>query len=49
MKDPEFLADIEKRKFELDPTPGEELEKIVKEVMAQPPETIARLKKLLGG
>jgi tripartite-type tricarboxylate transporter receptor subunit TctC len=49
MKDPEFLADIEKRKFELDPTSGEELEKIVKEVMAQPPETIARLKKLLGG
>jgi hypothetical protein len=48
MKDPEFLADVEKRKFELDPTPGEELEKIVKDVMSQPPETIARLKKLLG-
>jgi hypothetical protein len=49
MKDPGFLADIEKRKFELDPTTGDELEKIVKEVMTQPPETIARMKKLLGG
>jgi tripartite-type tricarboxylate transporter receptor subunit TctC len=48
MKDPEFLADIEKRKFELDPTSGEELDKIVREVMTQPPETIARMKKLLG-
>jgi tripartite-type tricarboxylate transporter receptor subunit TctC len=48
MKDPEFLADLNKRKFELDPTTGEELEKIVKEAMSQPPDTIARLKKLLG-
>jgi tripartite-type tricarboxylate transporter receptor subunit TctC len=48
MKDPEFLADIEKRKFDLEPTPGEELDKIVKDVMSQPPETIARMKKLLG-
>jgi tripartite-type tricarboxylate transporter receptor subunit TctC len=48
MKDPEFLADLDKRKFDLDPTTGEELEKIVKEAMSQTPETIARLKKLLG-
>jgi hypothetical protein len=48
MKDLEFLAELEKRKFDLDPTPGEELEKIVKEAMGQPPETIARMKKFLG-
>jgi tripartite-type tricarboxylate transporter receptor subunit TctC len=48
MKDPEFLAELNKRKFELEPTTGEELEKIVKEAMSQPPDTIARLKKLLG-
>lgn len=48
MKDPEFLAELDKRKFELDPTSGEELEKIVKEAMSQPPDVIARLKKLLG-
>lgn len=49
MKDPEFLAEIEKRKFELDPTTGEELEKIVKDAMGQPPEIIGRMKKFLGG
>jgi tripartite-type tricarboxylate transporter receptor subunit TctC len=48
MKDPEFLAELDKRKFDLDPTSGEELEKIVKEAMSQPPDVIARLKKLLG-
>jgi tripartite-type tricarboxylate transporter receptor subunit TctC len=48
MKDPEFLAELDKRKFDLDPTPGEELDKIVKEAMSQSPDTIARLKKLLG-
>jgi tripartite-type tricarboxylate transporter receptor subunit TctC len=48
MKDPEFLADIDKRQFDLDPVPGEELEKTVKEVMSQPPDIVARMKKLLG-
>ena len=48
MKDPEFLADIDKRQFDLDPVGGDELEKIVKEVMSQPPDIIARMKKLLG-
>ena len=48
MQDKEFLTELDKRKFDLDPVPGEELEKIVKEVMSQPPEVIARMKKLLG-
>jgi tripartite-type tricarboxylate transporter receptor subunit TctC len=48
MKDPEFLTDIDKRQFDLDPVAGEELEKIVKDVMTQPPDIIARMKKLLG-
>ncbi len=48
MKDPEFLADIDKRQFDLDPVPGEELEKIVKDVMSQPSDIIGRMKKLLG-
>ena len=43
-----FSPSLDKRKFDLDPVPGEELEKIVKEVMTQPPEVIARMKKLLG-
>jgi hypothetical protein len=48
MEDKEFLADIDKRNFDLDPVPGEELEKLVKEVMSQPPDVVARMKKLLG-
>jgi tripartite-type tricarboxylate transporter receptor subunit TctC len=48
LTDQAFLEDIKKKKFELDPTSGEELESIVKEVMTQPPEIIARLKKLLS-
>jgi tripartite-type tricarboxylate transporter receptor subunit TctC len=49
MKDPAFLDEIKKRKFELEPTRGEELEAIVKEAMSQPPEIIEKMKKLLGG
>ena len=48
LKDPEFLAEVKRRKFELDPTSGEELEALAKEVIAQPPEVIERMKKLLG-
>jgi tripartite-type tricarboxylate transporter receptor subunit TctC len=48
MQDKEFLADLEKRKFDLEPTSGEELDKIVKEAMSQPAEIIARMKKVLG-
>jgi len=48
MKDSEFLTDIDKRQFDLDPVPGEELENIVKDVMSQPPDIVERMKKLLG-
>ena len=48
MKDSEFLTDIDKRQFDLDPVPGEELEKIVKDVMSQPPDIVERMKKLLA-
>ena len=47
MKDPEFLADIAKRKYELSPTRGEELERIVKDSMSQPQEIIQKMKKVL--
>jgi tripartite-type tricarboxylate transporter receptor subunit TctC len=48
VQDKEFLAELDKRKFDLDPVPGEELDKIVKDVMGQPAEIIERMKKLLG-
>lgn len=48
MKDPDFLAEVTKRKYELSPTRGEELERIVKEAMSQPSDIIQRMKKVLG-
>jgi tripartite-type tricarboxylate transporter receptor subunit TctC len=48
MNDPNLIAEINKRKWDLDPTRGEELESISKEVMVQPPEVIERVKKVLG-
>ncbi len=47
MSDPALLADAQKRKWDLDPLPGEQLEAISKEIMVQPPEVIERMKKLL--
>jgi tripartite-type tricarboxylate transporter receptor subunit TctC len=47
MADPGFLADVKRRNLEADPTPGEELEKLAKEVMNQSPEVIQRVKKLI--
>jgi tripartite-type tricarboxylate transporter receptor subunit TctC len=47
MSDPALLADAKKKKWDLDPTNGEELEATAKEVMVQPPEVIERVKKLL--
>ncbi len=48
MKDPEYVAEAKKKKLELDPVAGPELEALAKEVVAQPPEVIERMKKLLG-
>ncbi|HWP56747.1 MAG TPA: tripartite tricarboxylate transporter substrate-binding protein [Candidatus Acidoferrales bacterium] len=48
MKDGAFLDEIKKRKYELEPATGEELQAIVKEAMAQPPEIVAKLKTILG-
>jgi tripartite-type tricarboxylate transporter receptor subunit TctC len=48
LNDPEFLAEIERRKYELQPVKGEELEAMAKDVIAQPPDVIERMRKLLG-
>jgi len=49
VKDPQFLADAKKRNLEMDPSSGEELALLAKEVMAAPLEVVARMKVLLGG
>lgn len=48
MNDPALLADVQKRRWDLDPTSGEELEAIAKETAVQPPEVIERMKKFLA-
>jgi tripartite-type tricarboxylate transporter receptor subunit TctC len=47
MADPAFLADIKRRGLEAKPSTGEELEKLAKEVMTQPPEVIQRMQRLM--
>jgi len=47
MKEPELLEEANKREWDLKPVAGEELEALAKEVIAQPPEVIERMKKLL--
>jgi tripartite-type tricarboxylate transporter receptor subunit TctC len=47
MKDEEFLAEAKKRRWPVAPVSGEELDSLAKEVIAQPPEVVQRLKKFL--
>ena len=48
LKDPELKVEAEKRSYELGPVAGEDMERLAKEVMAQPPAVIDRMKKVLG-
>ena len=41
-------AEAEKRNYELDPVSGEEMQRLAKEVMSQPPAVLERMKKVLG-
>jgi hypothetical protein len=47
MKDPAFLAETEKRQRSVDPTSGEEMERIVREAYALPDTIIAKVRKTL--
>jgi tripartite-type tricarboxylate transporter receptor subunit TctC len=48
LKDPEFIAEAQKRNWEVEPVSGHELESIAKKVVVQPPEVIERMKKILA-
>jgi len=48
INDPQLLAQAEKQNVETEPTSGEELEALAKEVIAQPAEAVERMKKLFG-
>ena len=48
LKDAELKVEAEKRNYELDPVSGDEMQRLAKEVMSQPPAVLERLKKVLG-
>jgi hypothetical protein len=48
VKDPAFAAEAKNKKLDIDPSSGEDVEVLAREVMSQPPEVIERLKKLMG-
>jgi len=48
MKDPELMAEAEKGKMDMAPTTGEELNALSQEIMDQPADIVARIKKLMG-
>jgi hypothetical protein len=43
-----FLAEAERRRLEVDPTKWNEMDSLAKDVMATPPDVVARMRKLLG-
>jgi tripartite-type tricarboxylate transporter receptor subunit TctC len=48
LSDPEVLAEAKKSRMDVEPTSGEELESLVKEIFDSPPEVLDRVKKLLA-
>ena len=49
VNDPALLATAEKRRLEMDPASGSELESLAKEVMTATADVVQRMEKLLGG
>lgn len=47
MRDPELVAEAQKGRMDMDPSAGEDLQTLVKEIMDQPRDVIDRVKKIL--
>jgi len=48
VNDPALVAEAKRRRLDIDAAAGEELDKLAKEVVATPPDIVARVKKLMG-
>ena len=48
MKDADFVTEMKKSNFAIDPLPGEQVEKIITGFFKLPPAQMARLKEVLG-
>jgi tripartite-type tricarboxylate transporter receptor subunit TctC len=49
INDPALLAEAKKRRLDIDPATGEELQKLAAEVMTAPPDIVEKVKALIGG
>ena len=47
LKDPEFIAEVKKRRYDLEPVTWQEMQNLATEVTSQPPDVVARVKKIL--
>ena len=47
LKDPEFIAEVKKRRYDLEPVSWEEMQNLAREVTTQPPDVMERVKKIL--
>jgi hypothetical protein len=48
LKDSQLVAEAKQSRLEIEPASGEELQALTERVMNQPPEVIARVKRLMG-
>ena len=48
MRDPGLIEEAKKGQMDMEHTPGEELQALMKELMNQPPDVIERVKKVLA-
>jgi tripartite-type tricarboxylate transporter receptor subunit TctC len=49
LKDPELVAEVEKSRLDMEPSMGEEIEAVIREVMGQSPAVVERVKKVFSG
>lgn len=49
LKDPELIAEVTKSRLDMDPSTGEEIEVLIREIMDQPPEVVTLVKKIIDG
>ena len=47
LKDPEFIGEVKKRRYDLEPVSWEEMQSLANEVTNQPPEVVERVKRIL--
>jgi tripartite-type tricarboxylate transporter receptor subunit TctC len=48
IRDPALLAEAQRRRLDIDPASGEQLQALAKEVMATPPQIVEKVKTLIG-